>query len=105
MWSIKTKTVLTNVQKISDLNGYNSAEYPLDKLYNGGYGYLFGIKRHTAVYLIPEQKGSVNKFTIIDKYGGTTIIPQDLSITGRKLYILDLHQGVYIYSLLGNGQV
>lgn len=58
MWSIKTKTVLTNIQKISDIGGYNSFSYPLDKLYNGAHGYLYGLMRHSAVYLIPEDKGS-----------------------------------------------
>lgn len=54
MWSIKTKTVLTNIEKIDNINGYNSLIYPLDKLYNGVHGYLFGLMRHSAVYLIPE---------------------------------------------------
>ena len=53
MWSIKTKTVLTNIDRMPDFNGYDSTKLPVDKLYHGGYGYLFGLKRHEAVYLIP----------------------------------------------------
>ena len=46
MWSIKTKTVLTNIDRIDKLNDYDSINMPVDKLYHGNYGFLFGLKRH-----------------------------------------------------------
>lgn len=53
MWSIKTSTVLTNVQRLSNgLNSFNTLTNPIDKLYHGGYNFLFALKRSTAVYLI-----------------------------------------------------
>jgi hypothetical protein len=54
MWSIETKTALTTVNRLDDgLNGFHTLKYPIDKLYHGAYNYIFGLKRMSAVYLIP----------------------------------------------------
>ena len=57
MWSIQTKTVLTNVVRLqSGLNGFNSRIVGVDKLYHGVFNSLFGIKRHEAVFVIAESE-------------------------------------------------
>jgi len=53
MWSIQTKTVLTNVQRLTDFNGFNSIDTQIDKLYHGAYNYIYALKRSTALYVIP----------------------------------------------------
>jgi hypothetical protein len=55
------------------------------------------------VYLIAEEENEKKHFIAINKFKTYTLIPQDLYVDSRLLYILDLHQGIFIYKILGNG--
>lgn len=80
------------MQKLSEgLGGFDSMSNPVDKIYHGAYNLIYAIKRHAAVYLIPEEKGTKSNYTTISKYGDISIIPQDLYVDSRLLYILDMH--------------
>ncbi len=45
------------------------------------------------------------QFITINKYDGNPIIPQDIYVDSRLLYILDFNEGIYVFHILGNGQV
>ena len=46
IWSIQTKTVLTNVQFLSrGLGNFDSKNFQVDKLYQGPYNFLLGLRR------------------------------------------------------------
>jgi hypothetical protein len=104
MWLIQTKTALTTVYILDKgLNGFQSWNHPIDKLYHGSQNYLLGLKRLSAVYLIPEQNTSNSTLIILTRFGNNTLIPQDIYVDSRMIYILDLHNGIYIYKILSNG--
>ena len=104
MWSIQTKTVLTNIVKIPNFNGFDSTKMPVDKLYHGGYGYLFGLKRHEGVYLIPESEDGGRQIQIITMFRGERLFPQDMYVDSRMVYILDTNKGIYIFKVTGDGK-
>lgn len=56
-----------------------------------------------SVFLIPESEG--RSMIEITHYGKERIFPQDLYIDGRMLYVLDTNKGIYIYTIMGNGEV
>lgn len=42
---------------------------------------------------------------MINSFNETQIAPQNVYLEQGYIYILDLHKGVYVYKLLGNGKV
>lgn len=70
MWSIETKTVLTNIKKIDSgkIGGFDSTKTFIDKLIHGNQGYIYGLQRNRAVYLIPENE--VMSLKSIDSFKG-----------------------------------
>jgi hypothetical protein len=110
IWSVDTKTILTNVRKIDRIAGFDSADYGgIDKLIHGEMGIMVAVKRLDRVFVIPEPfsdaSNSDQSFTEISSFNGTKIFPQDAVILGNSLFVLDFYNGVYIYSLLHKGEI
>ena len=51
---------------VNDISGFNSKQYQgIDKVVHGDSGVMAGLKRYSAVFIIPSNKNSssLNKFT------------------------------------------
>lgn len=77
----------------------------MDKISHGAYGLIYALKRHSAVYVIPEESRGNVSYKTISKYGKIPLIPQDLYVDSRLLYILDMHEGIFVFRILGTGDV
>lgn len=109
IWSVDTKTILTNVKQVKDISGFDSAKYAgVDKAIHGEIGMLVAVKRMDRVFIIPEPSADPSvsyKYHEIQDFNGTKIFPQDIAILSNTLFILDFYNGVYIFEILRQGEV
>ena len=92
---------------VNDISGFNSKQYQgIDKVVHGESGVMAGLKRYSAVFIIPSNKNSssLNKFTQIRSFHNeTNFLPQDIRLISDILYVLDTNKGIYIYNIYNNG--
>ncbi len=103
IWRVAVNTVLADVKGVGRMGGFDPKDCGgVDKVLHGQDGVVVGLKKLSKVLLIPEE--GPGPFREITSFSGVKdFFPQDITLVGNTLYVLDYKRGVYIYTLLEGG--
>jgi hypothetical protein len=108
VWTVDTKTILSNVRDIGLLSGFDpTVTKGLDLVLHAESGVFVGLKRMDRVFIIPERASDSQvtyNFTTVTEFNGSRLFPQDVALIGNILFVLDFYKGVFIYELVQHTQ-